>query len=118
MTPFSISPDGTVGIEKVGNQYFFVDSRLHKRVGNALPGYLRSGISNVSVATSWSIDSRKVAVLMFYGAKMNCISLHSRKSGADFEEIEFDEPDVGSVLKLGFSSDSSVNEEHFFRKVG
>lgn len=76
------------------SNYFFVDTKSGKRLGDLL-GDLRQARIN-SVEASWSPDGSKVAVFISYGTKLNTVFIYSLGEDNKMKSVEL--PNIDPLL--------------------
>lgn len=76
-----------------GINYFFLDTQTDERLGDVL-GDLRGARIN-DIRASWSPDSRKVAVFISYGTRLNTVFLYSLGDDHKMRLVKF--PDINPV---------------------
>ena len=100
--PGTLSPDKKVAIlqetNDSGRDYYFVQMPGKKKLGHVLPEDQRE-ISNVEFVASWNADSSKVALLVFYGTKLNTLVLDARSTSGQFQPVELQAPNALEVYK-------------------
>lgn len=95
------SKDGQfcVGQKRTVDQQFyrFIDCSSKQELGRVFPENQEGEISNVHMLSSWSKDNTRVALLVYYGTKLNEVLVFARNTSGAFEPVEFEWPDSVSV---------------------
>lgn len=101
--PGTSSPDKRTAImeksDDEGRDYYFVAQPSGKRLGDVLPPAQRGQVSNVSIITSWNRDSSKVALLVFYGTKLNELLLYSKDKAGQFQHVTLRKPEPEAIYQ-------------------
>jgi len=89
----------------------FVDLRSHKNLGR-----IAHTSGQEDIVASWSVDSSKVAIVMYYGSKLCCLQIFRKTSKGVFVEVPFDEPQPMEMYQkahgeLPFQYDGSTAPE-------
>jgi hypothetical protein len=79
--------------------YYFVQNSNHKKLGYVLPADQRGQVSNVAIVASWNAKSSKVALLVFYGTKLNELLLFSKDASGQFQSVALQEPDAEAIYR-------------------
>jgi hypothetical protein len=94
----TISPDKhtSIRVDPYNERADLVDLRSHHSIGRLKDA---DHLSNLSFVTSWSSDSGKVALVMYYGTKLNCLLIYQKNAKGIFVSLPFDEPDPMEIYK-------------------
>jgi hypothetical protein len=95
------SPDGRIGVlvdDNSGEPYFF-DFRKSRKCGFVLPASQRGEINKLSWLSNWLPDSSVVAILLYYGGRMNEILVFKRDDEGNMKGIKFNLPDLSKMYK-------------------
>ena len=84
-----------------GENFYFEESSSHKKLGAVLPSSQRGrdGVSKVDIVTSWNRDGSNVALLVFYGEKLNELLIDTRDGAGRFQPVDLQEPDAEAVYR-------------------
>jgi hypothetical protein len=86
-----ISPNKHFVIKQNENfDYEFVDLKSNKSLGIIEPTV---GRNRIHFTASWTPDSSKVALLMFYGTKLSTLLIYAKNANDTFQEISIQVPE-------------------------
>lgn len=97
LQPDTISPDGKVAVYKDESRCYFYNTEEGAVIGDILSSSENTRLSNVNILASWNSLATRVALLIYYGSKLNEVRIFQKNNDGKMVALDVLWPNLSEL---------------------